>query len=237
MPFDFLDQTLYTINYEEILIKSIEIFPAKDKNSKYRYFKRWINLLKTSDDQCQNYVLNNEIKVMQDILDSQIFQFKIPMYDNTNNIAGFHFNIDNVISKLKSVLSQKDLEGKSIPIDKFTEGESQIKWDKVSSTILRNNSLPLIIVPFLFGQFDYLLIDGNHRLTNAIKNKEKQIDAIFISNVVLQEPQIFMSRFDQLFYFFNYEIVDFANKIYFDNLSFEQLLTKSLLNSHLATYY
>ena len=237
MPFDFLNQTLYSINYEEVLIKSIDIFPVKDKNSKYHYFKNWINLLKTWDDQCQNYVLNNDITVMRGILDSQIFQFKIPMYDNTNNTAGFHFNIDTVISKLKSVLSQKDLEGLSIPIDKFTEDESRIKWDKVSSTILRNNSLPLIIVPFLFGQFDYLLIDGNHRLTNAIKNKEKQIDAIFISNIVLQDPQIFMSRFDQLFYFFNYEIVDFANKIYFDNLSFEQLLTNSLLNSHLAAHY
>lgn len=235
MPFDFLSHNLYTINYEEFLTKSIEIFPAKDKNLKYQYFKKWINLLKTWDDQCRNYVLINENNVMQTIIDTQIFQFKIPMYDNVNNTAGFHFNIDNVIAKLKSVLSQKDLAGRSVPIDKFVEDNAQIKWDVASSTILRSNSLPLLIVPFLFGQFDYLLIDGNHRLTNAIKNKEKQIDAIFISSVVLQDQQTFMSRFDQLFYLFNYEIVHFANEIYYVNLPFEHLLKKSLLNTHFAT--
>lgn len=235
MPFDFLSHNLYTINYEEFLTKSIEIFPAKDKNLKYQYFKKWINLLKTLDDQCQNYVLTNELKVMQNILNLQIFQFKIPIYDNTSNIAEFHFNIDNVIAKLKFVLSQKDLKGISVSIDKFVENDSQIKWDEASSTVLRSNSLPLLIVPFLFGQFDYLVIDGNHRLTNAIKIQEKQINAIFISSVVLQDQQIFMSRFDQLFYLFNYEIVHFANEIYYDNLPFEHLLKKSLLNTHFAT--
>lgn len=234
MPYDFLKYHPYKIDYSNFQKNLMSAFLSPTTKLKIKYLSTWVDILENADSKvCVDFdeSFNSDINYFPSL---QFYQFKMSLFNDSRNCASIHFNIDNLEEKLLLELSSS--ENVIVEISEFAESDSAIKWDSIpnhENFAFKNNRLPILIVPFLLGQYNYLVVDGNHRLSYAINNKQNLIKAIFISLSQITEPGLFMSRFDYYFYLFNYEIVDFCNKILNEKMVLDQLIESSFIKNHL----
>lgn len=103
----------------------------------------------------------------------------------------FHFNVTYLKSKSSSALSRK------VPIETFL---NLVDYDLVSEIYSYGTQeiKPVYVVPFPTNKNLYLLVDGNHRLTYALKTNHEHIPILEFPIDIAAAS--LMSRFEQAFY-------------------------------------
>lgn len=227
MPFDFINFRHYPINYSDLLnnINSKKIL--SDKHLQSHYLKRWMEEL----NYCDN-ILRKELNTNESItklrlhlqLEPEIFQ--LPIDIETNKIL-LHFRV----SITNEITSEAKPQSQLIPLSEFVQEKSEFKWTPVSTNVnsYSNSNEPIVIVPFLSGQYNYLVIDGNHRLTYKTKNNIDNILALIISEQSVVEHSLFSSGFDKLFYIMYNELTRMGNETHYNKANAFQLVQKSYL--------
>ncbi len=226
MPFDFLELKHYEVDYKELFeeLNSQNLF--SDRNAQNMYFMRWMEELKNCDK-----VIRNELNSKEDILRLSMFLrnepeiFQLPM-NHINNRIYIHFRVSiaNDIIKSHGDVSQY------VELNEFRSSKSEIRWNPVDRHLTsQKRTDPILIVPYKNNQYNYLVIDGNHRITYKVNNMIDDIRATFLAEESVIDMEIFSSSFDKLYYIMMNEINHIANLHHYKNYSAERLLNMSYL--------
>ncbi|WP_432355333.1 hypothetical protein [Sporosarcina sp. A2] len=206
-----------------------EIFD--DKNLQQYYINNWLNVLKEHDGILLNSfnttqkINNFKINILASETDNEVFQQQMIFGDSSVFI---HFRISPILFTFKKItIPDKDI--KAIPLNDLINSESQFLWHDVGNDNNRPIKDPILIVPFLNGQYKYLVIDGNKRISSAMRQKADSINGIFLAEEYITEAKYFSSSFDKLFYIFNNELIHIGNQKHYTNMTDEELINLSIL--------
>jgi hypothetical protein len=228
MPFDFKKFQHYSINYSELFAQLNSKKILNDSNIQANYLLLWLKYL-SSYDQNNTNKLNDQRSIIEMQLklqsEREIFQCEIN-YTGMKILLHFRISIANEI--LLPFKSQSQL----IPVDEFISDDSEFKWTPVDTNVdsYLYTDDPIIIVPFLNGTYNYLVIDGNHRLTSKIKHNKENINAIVISEQTVIEQSLFSSGFDKYYYIMNNELERMAYQTHIKKINANEIVQKSFLN-------
>lgn len=232
MPFDFIKLQPYRINYKQ-LFDGLKNAPLLDNQKlKEEYLNYWLTVLKEHDKTAvKAFDTPEKIKNYQKQLlafnEKEIFQ-QVFTFEPTNVNVYFHFRI-SIISHILSNNNQ-EVSPVQMELNEFSNKESHIKWSRVPIDEKQEfNSEPIFLVPFLNGKFNYLLIDGNHRVSHALDLGKEHIQGLPFSERSIIDFQLLCNSFDSLLYIFYNEMNHFANNKNRYHSTDQELLNKSYL--------
>jgi hypothetical protein len=228
MPFDFYSYKPYSINYSTLFeqINSKRIFDNQLIQSQYA--NEWLNLLIRHDDiVVKQFSTQKQIADYQKLIRAEPEIFQHPMhFSNTNIFIHFRASIAN------EIVIQEKPKSSSVCISEFIKHDTIYKWTPVGTNVdsYSSNNTPIIIVPFYNGQYSFLVIDGNHRLTYKTKNNKPNIDVLIFSEQSVINYSIFSSSFDKFYYIMHNEICHIIDEKLKYNTNDYSLIRKSYLN-------
>lgn len=208
MPINVIDGEIYNINYDEILDEALSkrVHLFDNRELEVYYYKYWINALKDTDRKLSKSYLQGKYKKILDkelTEEAEIFQKEI-LFPNTKVYIYFR------ISPLRDILKRSENINRyvTLPISDFCNKESDIIWSKIDNmnTLITPDN-PIILCLFFSKDKNYLAIDGNHRITQAVNKNYPEIKAYIIPDKTMVEYNFFATKFDKLYYIFNNEIV------------------------------
>ncbi len=229
MPINMITGQKYSIDYQKMRNELMELNIFNDKTIQQKYVDTWVNELMNADSISVSSYFdpnNRELLLKEKLEAPEIFQALVKMKTNDMYI---HFRVSRIIQMLK-INNVSEADAQDIEIGEFTSHRT-ISWTETEKNV--ENDKPIIIVPFMIGKtYKELVIDGNHRITTAIREGKKYIKAFILSSQAVVENKLLSSSFDLLLYVFQNELVwmgSFYNK---NNIYDEQaLITNSFLIS------
>lgn len=230
MPVDFMLDKIYNVDYmtwEEELLQ-MEVFNSRDIQK--IYLDKWMEILKAQDDSvCKEY--NNpkmKILLLKEKTEAPE-SFQIPIEYKSNSMF-IHFRVSRLIQSIEQANISSD-SASDIGIEEFTKVNRRINWTATTDKV-KIKIQPIIIVPLTVGAFyQWLVVDGNHRITYAIENKKKSVKAFSLDPNALVEANMFSSGFDKFLYIFQNEMIALASYIHREGYSDEEAFKLGFLCS------
>ena len=230
MPVDFMLDKIYNVDYmtwEEELLQ-MEVFNSRDIQK--IYLDKWMEILKAQDDSvCKEY--NNpkmKILLLKEKTEAPE-SFQIPIEYKSNSMF-IHFRVSRLIQSIEQANISSD-SASDIGIEEFTKVNRRINWTATTDKV-KIKIQPIIIVPLTVGVFyQWLVVDGNHRITYAIENKKKSVKAFSLDPNALVEANMFSSGFDKFLYIFQNEMIALASYIHREGYSDEEAFKLGFLCS------
>ena len=219
MPYLPSRNGFYKINYIEFKEHFMKFQIFKRKSIQKNYIDRWISYLEKIDRQYQCAFDNNDETYLRrncsennEVFPQEIIFGKI--------IVMLQFQITNIKSSIQGA------ETITIPISKFKEGEG-FHHTKTDGELYKLKEIPTVIIAEFYNSplVDGYVIDGNHRLTSAIKNNYSKVNALILKEKDLSHlKEAFVTEWDYAFYIFINEL-----NIIFNNLARQTVLSKDIL--------
>lgn len=198
MPFDFLKFRPYKINYDDLFLEINSNKILRDKSLQEVYLKEWKKILIEHDNILMNE-LKNPIEIMKLIegIKGESETFQLPINFENNQIL-LHFRV----AYIQKLLSKQEIIFESVDLTEFTSVNTTIGWTPVEGDVsaYSKSDEPVIIVPLSVGKVKYVLIDGNHRLTEKVRNNKNSVNVISIAEKSVIELNMLASSFDKLYY-------------------------------------
>ena len=182
-------------------------------NNKQSYINKWFNILSKVD--CINELYNVESL-------NYPYEFYFPIFEQE---FYFHFNIEKITKMIKKH------PFKYMPLYK------NIKYFKnnfIAYTYEEYNELhiasirPIIIVPMMQTNSDFLVIDGNHRVSAKIDNNFKRILCVIYTP---NHNYDFYYQIDYIMWLFINEINHYSEQVIKYNADIDKLIKKSVINN------
>lgn len=109
-----------------------------------------------------------------------------------------------------------------------------MNWAATEDTVsIKSESI--IIVPFTIDEaYKMLVVDGNHRITEAIKKGKKTINAYVLDANWIVQGNPFCSEFDKMLYIFQNEMVAIATWIKRDGMLDKDAIKNSYFISDIS---
>lgn len=134
-----------------------------------------------------------------------------------------HFRVSRIIQMIEQSGASLD-NAINIDIKEFTDKNMRINWIPTTD-IVKIKTQPIIIAPLTVDKFyQWLVIDGNHRITHAIAEREKSVKAFSLDPNALVEGNLFSTGFDKFLYIFQNEMIALASYIHRDGYSDEEAI-------------
>lgn len=223
MPVDFLSDKIYKVDYTawKRELSQIPIFDSGEVQK--IYLDKWMEILKAQDGfACRDY---NNPKMKMLMLKEKMEapeNFQIPVNYETNTMF-IHFRVSRIIQMIEQSGASLD-NAINIDIKEFTDKNMRINWTPTTD-IVKIKTQPIIIAPLTVDKFyQWLVIDGNHRITHAIAEREKSVKAFSLDPNALVEENLFSTGFDKFLYIFQNEMIALASYIHRDGYSDEEAI-------------
>lgn len=236
MPINMMTEKIYRINYcdwaKELYAKPIFI----NKNIQKIYVDKWIQILKEQDElSCKDF-FDPQIRGMmlkEKVEAPEIFQ--LPVYYNSNSLY-IHFRVSRIIQMIEnSKISTDDLS--EIDINEFTDKRRNINWTQTKDGV-DIKTQPILMAPLTIGKYyQWIVIDGNHRITDAIAKGRKKIKSIDLDPNWLVQNNLFCNGFDKYLYVFQNEMVVLGTYIHKERCSDEKAFALSYIFSKSVQCY
>ncbi|ALS02044.1 hypothetical protein ATZ33_11805 [Enterococcus silesiacus] len=227
MAYAFTEGKEYKIDYSKI--KKTLIDQAKENifhfdHNLETYLDSWIKLLQECESLSIEQILTNT-QHYQIVETFRIFHQDIN-YDGQK--IKIHFNAELIANEIN--YSQATVH--SYEVSDFSDDNAQFLWTKTEDSIFPLSESPILAVPFKSGFHTYLVIDGNHRVTEWVKTHEKIPVILLRTNDPMLNQAIFSSIFDEMFYTFIFDchIMSIYRNLE-PNLPDGNLFSKSYLNT------
>lgn len=233
MPFFFTKGKAYSIDYEDLKTELLKIVKGPIFNSaaiSYKYLNAWITRLKVVDEMSIEQMDINRDLYEEVINKYRIFSQDIKLGKQTIKI---HFNGELFAEGARrnkpatTKISYKDFEG----------SPSYYTWSHPNDGQKSNSKEPILTVPFKGAGGAYLVIDGNHRVAEAIKNK-KDLD-VYTINLFDENARLalFTSVFDEMFFNFYFDMACLSiDKEENPHITDDLLITKSFVSGNSIDY-
>ena len=230
MPIDFLTFTPYDINYEKLMI-GFEKQPIFDNEKLQRnYLNKWKTQLKSADNDLLKKMRNPSY--LQKLIDN--FQPHEKFQHKTNFNTGVSVLINFVVEPLVQMAKSDQQYSQDVNLNKFSKELKLVTWTPPENQKedIEIKKEPIIFVHFYNAQaFTYLLIDGNHRVANAIQQGKERIPSLIIDPREMIAGDYFSSKFDKLFFIFQNEIYYLYQCKTQYQMTDKELLTRSYLSN------
>lgn len=223
MPVDFMSDKIYKVDYTAWK-RELSQMPIFDSGEVQKiYLDKWMEILKAQDGfACRDY---NNPKMKMLMLKEKMEapeNFQIPVNYETNTIF-IHFRVSRIIQMIEQSGASLD-NAINIDIKEFTDKNMRINWTPTTD-IVKIKTQPIIIAPLTVDKFyQWLVIDGNHRITHAIAEREKSVKAFSLDPNALVEGNLFSTGFDKFLYIFQNEMIALASYIHRDGYSDEEAI-------------
>ncbi len=223
MPVDFMSDKIYKVDYTAWK-KELSQMPIFDSGEVQKiYLDKWMEILKAQDGfACRDY---NNPKMKMLMLKEKMEapeNFQIPVNYATNTMF-IHFRVSRIIQMIEQSGVSLD-NAINIDIKEFTDKNMRINWTPTTD-IVKIKTQPIIIAPLTVDKFyQWLVIDGNHRITHAIAEREKSVKAFSLDPNALVEGNLFSTGFDKFLYIFQNEMIALASYIHRDGYSDEEAI-------------
>lgn len=168
MPYYFTKGRAYNINYSDLKTELLKLLRGTVFNSYIYcdiYIDKWLVWLKTSDDMTFEQMDTNQEYYAKVINKFRIFNQNIEL---GNQMMKIHFNSELFAEAIKNkknvsnVISYKQFEG----------SQPYYTWSPPDDGEKSISKGPILVVPFKGAGGAYLVIDGNHRVFEAIEKKK-----------------------------------------------------------------
>lgn len=223
MPVDFMSDKIYKVDYTAWK-RELSQMPIFDSGEVQKiYLDKWMEILKAQDGfACRDY---NNPKMKMLMLKEKMEapeNFQIPVNYETNTMF-IHFRVSRIIQMIEQSGASLD-NAINIDIKEFTDKNMRINWTPTTD-IVKIKTQPIIIAPLTVDKFyQWLVIDGNHRITHAIAEREKSVKAFSLDPNALVEGHLFSTGFDKFLYIFQNEMIALASYIHRDGYSDEEAI-------------
>lgn len=223
MPVDFMSDKIYKVDYTAWK-RELSQMPIFDSGEVQKiYLDKWMEILKAQDGfACRDY---NNPKMKMLMLKEKMEapeNFQIPVNYETNTMF-IHFRVSRIIQMIEQSGASLD-NAINIDIKEFTDKNMRINWTPTTD-IVKIKTQPIIIAPLTVDKFyQWLVIDGNHRITHAIAEREKSVKAFSLDPNALVEENLFSTGFDKFLYIFQNEMIALASYIHRDGYSDEEAI-------------
>lgn len=223
MPVDFMSDKIYKVDYTAWK-RELSQMPIFDSGEVQKiYLDKWMEILKAQDGfACRDYK-NPKMKML--MLKEKMEapeNFQIPVNYETNTMF-IHFRVSRIIQMIEQSGASLD-NAINIDIKEFTDKNMRINWTPTTD-IVKIKTQPIIIAPLTVDKFyQWLVIDGNHRITHAIAEREKSVKAFSLDPNALVEGNLFSTGFDKFLYIFQNEMIALASYIHRDGYSDEEAI-------------
>lgn len=223
MPVDFMSDKIYKVDYTAWK-RELSQMPIFDSGEVQKiYLDKWMEILKAQDGfACRDY---NNPKMKMLMLKEKMEapeNFQIPVNYETNTMF-IHFRVSRIIQMIEQSGASLD-NAINIDIKEFTDKNMRINWTPTTD-IVKIKTQPIIIAPLTVDKFyQWLVIDGNHRITHAIAEREKSVKAFSLDPNALVEGNLFSTGFDKFLYIFQNEMIALASYIHRDGYSDEEVI-------------
>ncbi len=223
MPVDFMSDKIYKVDYTAWK-RELSQMPIFDSGEVQKiYLDKWMEILKAQDGfACRDY---NNPKMKMLMLKEKMEapeNFQIPVNYETNTMF-IHFRVSRIIQMIEQSGASLD-NAINIDIKEFTDKNMRINWIPTTD-IVKIKTQPIIIAPLTVDKFyQWLVIDGNHRITHAIAEREKSVKAFSLDPNALVEGNLFSTGFDKFLYIFQNEMIALASYIHRDGYSDEEAI-------------
>lgn len=236
MPVNMMTDKVYRIDYDAWgrEINEIRIFnnPAIQKI----YTDKWMQILKELDKQvCKDYYdLNIRTAMLKEKAEAPE-NFQLPIYYETNNMY-IQFRVSRILQLMKaSGFSINDAI--NIDIKEFTDMHTDIKWTQTVDKV-KIKTQPIIMAPLALDKYyKWIVIDGNHRITDAVAKGIKEIKAFCLDANSLVQENMFCTSFDKYLYIFQNESVALATLIQKEGYSEEEAFKLTYFYSGEVQWY
>ncbi|AXQ77760.1 hypothetical protein DDV21_001060 [Streptococcus chenjunshii] len=234
MPIDFSTMSPYSIDYNN-LMKQLELFPIfTNFNLQKQYLNQWKITLKKADSNSTKILKQpNKLKALLNTLSTEE-SFQQQTIFGDNNIA-INFNITPLIE----IAKKNKQYASDIPLTYFEKSRKFVTWTPVPKTDSRTpKDLPILLVHFYNAQaFGFLLVDGNHRLSQATKNHQKTIKTLILRPNIMLNDNFFRSKFDKLFFIFQNELYYLYHCKKNHQMKDKELLSRSYLTNSKFNFF
>ncbi|MGG0309281.1 hypothetical protein ABEY43_19615 [Priestia megaterium] len=140
--------------------------------------------------------------------------------------ATFKFNF--IVEGAKEYVENSKIKPKKIKASDFSR---QIKYSNEVSSTPNNINNPIYIATLPMDKYMYVVIDGNHRLTELLKNGETEVSCIDIHPMEIIERNILLFTIDKAIYAFMVEAKVFDQHLKLNNYPHELLFKSSNINN------
>lgn len=223
MAYDVVTGKRYTIDFDELetmVRKSPLNFHYKNE-----WISGWLEVLNKAEQDTDTQINNISFEgceVFQKELHFPTFTFYFNFV-----IPGTEHFIEELNPKTHTILL-KDIRDKSFALD-WTPTDD---WRRSV-----NNQKPIICTRFPYGVNEYLLIDGNHRLTAKMHTKQEAIKSYIISPREIVDHKILPMAIDRVMYLFIIESANFTKALSEKKYTDREIFDSSLVHSAFANFF
>ena len=223
MPLHFSTFETYSIDYNKLYEELMKRNFLNNFDLQNEYVKLWLSRLKRQDE-----IETAQIKdsVFRSLLlkehNEAPEKYMLEINFNTEKINVF-FRVSRLLQAMGSV--SKDMIV-YVDADDFIMNNSYIKW--CETPLLKEViETPILLAPLTIDEYvKYVVIDGNHRVSAWIKNKQEKIPCCFLDGQALVDNDMFCSIFNKLMYIFQNEIIALGTYVLRDNIDARTLMNK-----------
>jgi len=206
MPLKFPLLKEYSIDYDGLYTEFNSHKVFNNTLIQEKYLKTWFEILRKSDDITKSQMKDFGQKqlLLKEIMDApEIFQ--IPVEYQTTKVF-VHFRVSRIIEALEKVRDEANVQIQYFDTSDFVMENSNINWTKTNDRVVLKQE-PIIMVPFMIGQYQLLVIDGNHRITEYINSDISRIAVYLFDKRALVYNNWFSTSFDKMMYIFHNELI------------------------------
>ena len=222
MPVNYMTNEVYHIDYEGLYEELMEKSFLSDARVQCEYVKLWISELRKRDVLEVEQFNDREFRklILQEKLEAPEM-YSIEMNYKAGTIYIF-FRVSRLIQAIGTISTDMI---QYIGVQDFVMKNSYIKWDR-TELLNEIKRTPILLAPMTIDEYVKLVvIDGNHRLTSWIDNKEK-IPCCILDGQAIIDSNMLCSGFSKLMYIFQNEVVALATYTMRDKIDAMLLMNK-----------
>lgn len=217
MAFDLANLEEYSLDIDEL-----HKYLYKHYKLNFEYFNQW---------------LDGWIKVFKNAERDTVIQINrlkengfpaVEVFTQNVHFGKAIFKFNFIIEGAKEYVENSKIKPKKIKASEFSK---QIKYSNETSATTNDINNPIYLATLPMDKYMYVVIDGNHRLTELLKNGATEVSCIDIHPMEIINHNILLFTIDKAIYAFIVEAKVFEQHLKINNHPHELLFKSSNINN------
>ncbi|YBV92791.1 hypothetical protein M1D53_11585 [Bacillus sp. PK9-021] len=217
MAFDLANLEEYSLDIDEL-----RKYLYKHYKLNFEYFNQW---------------LDGWIKVFKNAERDTVIQIDrlkengfpaVEVFTQNVHFGKVIFRFNFIIEGAKEYVKNSKIKPKKIKASEFSK---QIKYSNETSVTTNDISNPIYLATLPMGKYMHVVIDGNHRLTELLKNGATEVSCIDIHPMEIINHNILLFTIDKAIYAFIVEAKVFEQHLKLNKHPHELLFKSSNINN------